>query len=82
MQPIIIKRDRVRVQPAPRGASAARAPGALSATEPTVALLAHDGVVHALEVRCGCGAVHVVELEYPTESEDPPPPPPAPTEDV
>lgn len=69
---MIIKHDRVRVEEAPAdvpGALPSRtgsAAGAKSAArcKKSVQLLRENNVVHAVELRCSCGEVTVVELEY------------------
>ncbi len=80
----IIKKTAVQFTEVPAPLPAA-GKAASSGAEPAVELLRRDGVVHGLQVTCGCGEVHVVELEYePAAADAAPPapssaPPPAPT---
>ncbi len=68
----IIKHDRVRVDdghsdvPSALPARQAAAGGAKSQArcKKSVQLLREKDVVHAVEVRCSCGEVTVVEFEY------------------
>ena len=61
----IIKHDRVRI-----AESAADVPSALPARnastrcQKSVQLVRENAVVHALQVRCTCGEVTLVEFEY------------------
>ena len=68
----IIKHDRVRVGdaqgdlPAALPARPGGAGGSKSGArcKPSVQLLREKDVVHAIEVRCSCGEVTVIEFEY------------------
>jgi hypothetical protein len=66
----IIKHDRVRLEQsedAPAAALPARAdagPRSLSRCKKSVQLLREKDMVRAIEVRCSCGELTVVELEY------------------
>lgn len=53
MNPVIIKKHNVRVE------AAAPCGGSKSAE-----LLEQGGVVHAIQVRCSCGELTVIELDY------------------
>ena len=72
MNSSIIKNERVRLeQDADEPASALPGRAASAATsksnarcQKSVQLLRENDVVHAIEVRCSCGEVTVVELEY------------------
>jgi hypothetical protein len=72
MSSSIIKSDCVRIEstasePAaalPTRAAAAGSPKAQARCQKRVQLLREADVVHAIEVRCSCGEVTVVELEY------------------
>ena len=71
MQPLVIKRHNVRIE---RGreamaATAEETPVEEEHAEKAVRLLEENGVVSALEVRCACGQVTVIELEYPGPSQ-------------
>lgn len=73
----IIKRDRVRLaegQPAPgAGADAGAGQPARGRHAKEVELVRIDGEVRAIELRCRCGEVSVIELSYepqPTEGGD------------
>ena len=70
----IIKGGRVRVEepPAPLPAAVEELPAPCAKVEPVVRLLRTDGEVHAIELSCGCGEVHVVRLEYGGEPADAP----------
>lgn len=73
MQPII-KHERVRfeaVEPhAALPASPAAAPGSArplataARSQPALRLARVEGELRAIELSCGCGAQHVIELEY------------------
>ena len=58
----IIKNELVRLEQVPR--RRAKPPQASGDCKASVQLLHIDGQVRALEVRCGCGDVTVVELDY------------------
>lgn len=68
----IIKHDRVRApdspsETAPALPSRASVPGASrngSRCKKSVQLLRENDVVHAIEVRCSCGEITVVEINY------------------
>ena len=72
MQPSIIKSENVRLGEASPACAAsgpagtARGPASAGHEHDTegARLIEVDGVVHAIEVRCGCGRVSVIELEY------------------
>lgn len=53
---MIIKNQNVRVLPAASECGAAK----------DVQLLERDGIVHAIALRCACGELTVVQLEYPS----------------
>ena len=77
MQPIIIKRTNVHLEPGsgPLDSSAAAAGGQVGACaqrpEQTARLLEREGVVHAIELSCACGRTTVVELDYPDSTPGP-----------
>jgi hypothetical protein len=72
MQPII-KKSAVRIEDRPRGRRAAAEPEHASKR----ARLIHvDGRVAGIEVRCDCGEVTVLELDYESTPSSPPSPGP------
>ena len=72
MNSAIIKNDCVRVEPGveepgsalPARAGSATPPKGQARCQKSVQVLRENDVVHAIEVRCSCGELTVVELEY------------------
>ena len=64
----IIKKEQVRVDEA--GTPARPSRSAAGPQGPAVELVRVDGRVQALEVRCACGEVTVIELAYGDETPD------------
>ncbi|MEO6708486.1 MAG: hypothetical protein ABI054_11760 [Planctomycetota bacterium] len=68
----IIKHDRVRFEDAsaevpsalPSRANAGNAPKSGARCKKSVQLLREKNIVHGIEVRCSCGEVTLVEIEY------------------
>jgi len=54
---------------APARSPATRPGGGSGRCRKEVELLREDGVVHAIQLRCSCGEVTVVELSYPEPPE-------------
>jgi hypothetical protein len=71
MQPII-KHERVRFEaaepraplPGAQGPATARAQAPVARAQPALRLARVQGEVRAIELSCGCGAQHLIELEY------------------
>ncbi len=58
MSKVVIKNRDVRIETASIPAHGSK----------QVELLQEDGIVHAIQVRCTCGEITVLELEYPSPS--------------
>ena len=69
----VIKSERVRLEVAPRRSRTE------SACEKSARLVHVDGVARAIEVRCSCGELTLLELEYPAETNPAPGPATDPT---
>jgi hypothetical protein len=65
----IIKKSQTRPATAVPAAQPGGAARPARGCDQRVRLLRADGLVHAIEVTCACGAVTVVELEYPEGTE-------------
>jgi len=67
----VIKKDRVHLIEGPptTGATSEGKHAATHRGERTARLVRVDGTVHAIEFRCSCGELSVLELEYGPESE-------------
>lgn len=63
----IIKRQNVRVEE--QASTPSRRANGATHGQKSVRLLELEGRVHALELRCACGEVTVVELDYPDASQ-------------